>query len=46
MGEVSRSSVPSVPSVHFRRLQTLGLQRREKPVPSLQEYLAARSERE
>ncbi len=26
-----------------RRLQTLGLHRREKPVPSLQEYLAARA---
>lgn len=26
-----------------RRLQTLGLQRREKPVPSLQAYLAARA---
>ena len=29
-----------------RRLQSLGLHRREKPVPSLQEYLAARAESE
>jgi hypothetical protein len=27
---------------YTRRLQTLGLQRRQKPVPSLQEYLKAR----